>query len=103
MNATFNEQLQGLGRLLDQRLHAITAGGGDGGHGGAEQRDELNASSHLARAFGLGAAKSDGHATGAATKQLQWFTPMAAERLLEYFAIDYVELGLPLPAWLDLL
>ena len=44
------------------------------------------------------------HATSAAQKLARLVvTAGAARRLLEYFSIDYVELGLPLPSWLSLL
>ena len=37
----------------------------------------------------------------AAQKVLQLFGPPSVTRLLQLYAIDYVELGLPLPKWLE--
>jgi hypothetical protein len=44
---------------------------------------------------------ANAHSTGASSKLLAYFNRHSVERLLAYYSIDYVELGLPLPAWLD--
>jgi len=39
--------------------------------------------------------------TGAAKKVLEFYTPHTVRRVLEYYAIDYIALGLPIPEWAE--
>ena len=42
------------------------------------------------------------HSTNAQAKMTSgYFTRRSLERLLRYYSIDYVELNLPLPSWLE--
>mmetsp|Transcript_2961 Transcript_2961/g.8116 ORF Transcript_2961/g.8116 Transcript_2961/m.8116 type:complete len:436 (-) Transcript_2961:296-1603(-) len=49
------------------------------------------------------APNAKGIETGAAEKVLEYYTPHTVRRVLEYYAIDYVTLGLPVPDWAEAL
>ena len=39
--------------------------------------------------------------TGAASQVLDYYTPHTVRRVLEYYAMDYVSLGIPIPDWAE--
>ncbi len=53
------------------------------------------------RIFRKGNSKNRGVETGAASQALDYYTPHTVRRVLEYYAIDYVSLGLPIPEWAE--
>ena len=46
-------------------------------------------------------SKNIGVETEAASQALDYYTPHTVRRVLEYYAIDYVSLGLPIPEWAE--
>ncbi len=48
-----------------------------------------------------GKFKNKGVETEAASQVLDYYTPHTVRRVLEYYAIDYVSLGLPIPKWAE--
>jgi hypothetical protein len=44
---------------------------------------------------------NQGVETNAAKQVLDYYTPHTVRRVLEYYAIDYVTLGLPIPDWAE--
>jgi hypothetical protein len=44
---------------------------------------------------------NQGVETKAASQTLEYYTPRTVRRVLEYTAIDYVMLGLPIPSWAE--
>lgn len=89
MNDSFNEQVLSLGRRIDAHWAGATAA----------TSDDLG-STAVAKTFSELRHAHDPHAKHATSKIEQLMTVRTARRLLEYFSIDYVELGLPLPEWL---
>ena len=90
LNASLADQVGALGRLIDARALAATPG---------------SAPKHVGQGAAAASFKTDndsgGHKTDAAARLAGLVaTESAARRLLEYFAIDYVELGLELPSFL---
>eukprot|EP00536_Pseudo-nitzschia_multiseries_P002998 jgi/Psemu1/284117/fgenesh1_pg.43_\ len=46
-------------------------------------------------------ARTGGIETGASEKVLEYYSPHTVRRVLEYYAVDYVALGLPIPGWAE--
>lgn len=92
MNETLKSQVIALGKHLDARA-AAQEGAAATEHGLAE-----GAGASAAAAFPQ--SETTGHETGAGARVAELLSARAARQLLEYYAIDYVELGLPLPGWL---
>ncbi|EOD07991.1 hypothetical protein EMIHUDRAFT_106329 [Emiliania huxleyi CCMP1516] len=90
LNASLADQVGALGRLIDARALAATPG---------------SAPKHVGQGAAAASFKTDNdsgeHKTDAAARLAGLVaTESAARRLLEYYAIDYVELGLELPSFL---
>lgn len=101
LNTTFARQIRSFARDLDSAGAQRTATA-DSSSTVASFSASASASAAAAASFKERKdAYKSGHATIASDKVMNIMTRRVARRLLEYFSIDYVELGLPLPAFLE--
>jgi hypothetical protein len=83
LNNTFTQQVHAVSRLVDARVTRSTA-----------------AASAADKVFPTTRRRNEGYTTHASLSVTRKITAPTVHILLQYFAIDYVELGLELPSWL---
>jgi len=81
---------------LSHKLGIVGAGGSSSSSSG--KAIETATATATAKTTG---SNTRGVETGAAGKVLDYYTPHTVRRVLEYYAMDYVTLGLPIPRWAD--